>query len=184
MHRISWAITAAMTVALLVGLLILTRDLSISNDTFKDGVTQAAKVNGTTDEALSGADQLDPANTATRAGMPEVTGIVSSLSQANTTLGELGTKLQQLGDALTGANSSLQGIISSGDSAVGEAGRAGTSAGSIAQRLGGINNRAAEIGAELDRTRALSHTIDTKLRIALLLPTTGPPVTPRIAGPR
>ncbi|MCG7631456.1 MULTISPECIES: hypothetical protein [Gordonia] len=168
----------------MVGLLILSRDLSITSETFKDGVAQAETVNGTTDEALAGADQLDPANTATRAGMPEITGIVASLSQANTSLSELGTKLQQLGDALTGANTSLEGVISSGNSAVDNAFRASTSVASISDRLEGINTRATEIAAELDNTRALSHTIDTKLRIALLLPTIGPPVTPRIPGPR
>ncbi|AZG46818.1 hypothetical protein [Gordonia insulae] len=172
MHKTSWAITAAMTIALLVGLLILTRDLSISNDTFKDGVNQAATVNGTTDDALDGADQLQPADTATRAGMPEVTGIIGSLAQADQTLGELGTKLNQLGGALTGANTSLEGIITSGNSAVGQAQQAATSAGAIANRLTGINNQAAQISAELDNTQALSHTIDTKLRIALLLPKT------------
>ncbi|WP_225536128.1 hypothetical protein [Tsukamurella tyrosinosolvens] len=169
-----------MTVALLVGLLVLTRDLAISSDTFKDGVTQAAKVNRTTDRALDGADQLAPANNATKAGLPEVSAIVGSLSQANTTLLELGSKLEQLGGALAGASASLDNINTSAFGASAKARDAGSAAGSIAGRLTGINNDAKQLSGLLDQTAALSHTIDTKLRVALLLPTTGPPVIPRI----
>ncbi len=64
MFRLSWAIALGFTIAMLTGILIVTRDLSISNDIFKDGVAQARMVNNTTDEALDGAAQLPPANEA------------------------------------------------------------------------------------------------------------------------
>jgi hypothetical protein len=51
MFRLSWAIALGFTIAMLVGILIVTRDLSVSNDIFKDGVAQARIVDQTTDKA-------------------------------------------------------------------------------------------------------------------------------------
>lgn len=64
MFRLSWALALGFTIAMLVGILIVTRDLSVSNEIFKDGVAQARTVDNTTDKALDGAAQLPPANAA------------------------------------------------------------------------------------------------------------------------
>ncbi|WCT06040.1 hypothetical protein [Rhodococcus qingshengii] len=162
--------TTAVVVIALTGLLILTRDLSISNDTFKGGVAEAETVDNTTDDALDGADQLQAADVAAQAGIPEVAGVAASLITANGTLAELGEKLEQLSAALTGADQSLTSIVTTGGAATDEVTEARSSASSIAQRLSGINGQADEIGSLLDTTFTLSQEIDAKLRIALLIP--------------
>lgn len=175
LHRLrtlplTWAIALGFTLALLVGILILTRDLGISRDIFKDGVAQAAKVDNTTDKALDGADQLPPANDAITGSMPEVAGVVASLDTASTTLVSLGDQLQSLGVALTDADAPLVGIIGAGRTATQEAAAAAVPAQHITQTLTSVNEKLRLLGPRLDYTQSLSDEIDSKLRIALLLP--------------
>lgn len=173
MFRISWAITLAFTIALLTGILIVTRDLGISNDIFKEGVVEAQTVDGTTDEALAGAAELTPANAAIDQGLPQVVGVLDSLVRANETLGSLGSNLDELGTALQAADAPLVGIIAAGDKATEQANAAAGPAGQIVDTLGAANTRVANLGPLLDESLALSKEIDSKLRIALLLPKIG-----------
>lgn len=167
---VSWAIAIALTLASLVGILILTRDLSISDAIFKDGVVQAHKVDHTTDKANNGAAQLPPADHAINQGLPQVFGVIDSLNQANTTLATLATDLQALGGALQKADPSLVSIIGSAGQATGSAGAATGQVQTINSTLGDANGRVQTLGSLLDRTQELSAIIDSKLRIALLLP--------------
>ncbi|QXC46335.1 hypothetical protein [Rhodococcus qingshengii] len=173
MFRLSWAIALGFTIAMLTGILIVTRDLNISNDIFKDGVAQARIVNNTTDEALDGAAQLPPANEAIHHGMPQVVGVIDSLTRADTTLGSLGDQLAALSIALQSADAPLQGIVKAGQSATEQANAAADPAESVAATLVAADAKARALGPLLDQTLALSQTIDSKLRISLLLPVIG-----------
>ncbi|OPX14964.1 hypothetical protein [Gordonia sp. i37] len=167
---VSWAIAIALTLATLIGILIVTRDLSISNDIFKDGVVQANKVDHTTDRANDGSAQLPPADDAINQGLPQVFGVIDSLNQANGTLATLATDLQSLGTALEKADPSLVSIIGSAGEATSSASGATGQVGEINTTLVGANTRVQNLGTLLDRTQELSTIIDSKLRIALLLP--------------
>lgn len=167
---LTWAVTLGFTVATLVGILILTRDLGTSEAIFRDGVVQANKVNDTTDRALGGAEELPPANAAINAGMPEVVGVIASLNTANGTLSTLGEQLQSLGAALDEADPALVNIIGSAELASKQAKGAAGPAGHIAFTLDGANQKVGTLAGLLDETQTLSDTIDSKLRIALVLP--------------
>ncbi|ROZ88050.1 hypothetical protein EEB19_22620 [Gordonia sp. OPL2] len=167
---LTWAIAIALTLATLVGILILTRDLNTSSEIFTDGVAQANKVNHTTDKANDGSAQLPPANQAINGGLPQVFGVIDSLNQANSTLATLATDLQSLGSALDTADPSLVRIINSAKGATGSAADATGSVNQINGTLGTANQNIRTLGALLDRTQQLSTIIDSKLRIALLLP--------------
>lgn len=173
MFRISWAIALSCTIAVLVGLLIVTRDLSVSNEIFKDGVRQAEIVDATTDQALDGAQQLPGANSAIGQGLPHVVGVIDSLTRADATLGTLGQQLQALSEALRTADAPLEGIVAAGRSATEQAEAATTPAESIAATLVEANGKVQTLAPLLDQTIGLGHTIDSKLRIALLLPVIG-----------
>lgn len=173
MFRLSWAITTACTLAVLTGILIVTRDLNESNEIFKDGVLQAQTVDNTTDRALHGAAQLPPANDAIHLSTPQVLGVIDSLVSADATLGSLAEHLSGLSEALRSADAPLQGIIAAGSAATDQATAAAVPAGVIADTLVEADAKARALGPLLDRTIALSNTIDSKLRIALLLPVVG-----------
>lgn len=167
---IAWALAIALTLATLVGILILTRDLSSTNEIFKDGVQQANNIENTTGQAIDGADQLPPADDAINGGVPQVLGIVDSLGNANHTLSSLSDELHELGQVLDTADPSLVSIIESAHEATSEANATTGSATHLNNTLEGANNKVETLGTLLDRTQALSTTIDSKLRIALLLP--------------
>lgn len=173
MFRLSWALTAAFTIALLCGILIVTRDLAITNDIFKDGVVQAKMVDKTTNEALTGAKELPPANAAVNQGLPEVVGVLDSLTRADHALGELGTHLQALGDALESADAPLAGIIDAGAAATQQANAAAVPAEQIVHTLTNADAKVQALAPLLDQSLALGQEIDSKLRIALLLPVIG-----------
>ncbi|WP_072816394.1 hypothetical protein [Rhodococcus zopfii] len=170
MFRLSWAIAAAFTIALLCGILIVTRDLAITNDIFKDGVVQAKTVDKTTDEALTGAKELPAANAAVNQGMPEVVGVLDSLARADQTLGELGTHLQSLGNALESSDAPLAGIIDASTAATAQANAAAVPAEQIGHTLAATDTKVQVLAMLLDETLSLGEEIDSKLRIALLLP--------------
>ncbi|EKT77774.1 hypothetical protein WSS_A35908 [Rhodococcus opacus M213] len=173
MFRLSWAIALASTIALLCGILIVTRDLSITNDIFKDGVMQAKTVDKTTNDALSGAKELPPANAAINQGLPEVIGVLDSLTRADQTLGDLGTQLQALGDALKSADAPLGGIIDAGQSATDQANAAAVPAEQIVHTLADADAKVQTLAPLLDQSLSLGQTIDSKLRISLLFPIVG-----------
>jgi hypothetical protein len=171
--RISWAIALSSTIAALVGILIVTRDLAITRDIFADGLTQAQTIETTTDQALSGAAELDPARRAAQSGLPEVVGVINSLTTADHTLAQLGTSLDALARTLADADAPLVGIIEAGQSATDQANAAAEPAAAIAHTLGDADAKARALAPLLDDTLALGQTIDAKLRIALLLPKIG-----------
>lgn len=173
MFRLSWAVALAFTVALLFGILIVTRDLSMTNDIFKDGVVQAKTVDKTTDDALAGAKELPPANDSINQGLPHVVGVLDSLTRANLTLGDLGAQLQELGSALESADAPLVSIIASGTSATEESNAAAVAAASIVHTLVDADANVQTLAPMLDKTLALGQLIDSKLRVALLLPVIG-----------
>ncbi|MBY8862002.1 hypothetical protein K7711_36385 [Nocardia sp. CA2R105] len=170
MFRLSWAFALAFTIAALTGVLILTRDLSISNDIFKDGVSQAKTVDRTTDTALIAAGELGPADHAVTQSMPQVVGVIGSLTAADGTLDTLGTQLQSLADALKAADPPLVGIIQAGGAATVQANAAAQPAAQIVNTLSDANTKAQQLSGVLDNTLSLSRTIDSKLRVALILP--------------
>lgn len=165
-----WALVVGLVLATLVGILIVTRDLQISHDIFADGVVQAKKVDHTTDRALDGAAQLPPADTAINQGLPEVFGVIDSLGGANRTLLTLSDQLSTLGRVLDSADPSLVGIIGSAEGATSSANAAAVPAAGVVTTLSSANDKVAQLGTLLDRTQELSNIIDSKLRIALLLP--------------
>ncbi|MFD6160042.1 hypothetical protein ACFWF7_29805 [Nocardia sp. NPDC060256] len=173
MLRLSWALALSFTFSALVGILILTRDLSITNDLFKDGVAQAKTIDHTTDDAVQGVANLGPADAAINQSMPEVVGVIDSLTRADHTLGTLADQLQALAAALTSVDAPLAGIIQVGGAAGDQADKAADQAARIGDTLGQADAHAQLLGQRLDQTLSLSATIDSKLRIALLLPKVG-----------
>lgn len=173
MLRLSWALALAFTVAVLVGILIVTRDLSITSDTFKRGVAEAEILETTTDDALAGAAQLPPASQSLRDGLPDVVAVTNSMAAAEESLGALGNQLRALGTALSTADVPLGATIGSIQTATEQTNGATTPAGNIAHTLGEAESKAQSLSALLDQTLVLGQTIDTKLRIAFLLPKFG-----------
>ncbi|WP_182378922.1 hypothetical protein [Nocardioides sp. WS12] len=171
MFRFSWALALACSLVMLTGILIVTRDLAITNDIFKDGVVQAEKVNDTTDDALSAAEELPGADDALIDSMPEVTGVMGSLSNAEVTLATLADRLATLGITLQSADGPLVGIIEAGKTATHRANRAAIPVRTITGTLAGTRKTISSIGSELDRTIRLARTIESKLHLLLLLPT-------------
>lgn len=170
MYRFSWAIALACTLVTLTGILVVTRDLAITNDIFKDGVGQAEKVNATTDDALAATGELPAADDALIQSMPEVAGVMGSLSAAESTLGALSQKLTVLGVTLRSADAPLVGIISSGKAATRRAEGAAKPIHHITGTLSNTRLTVRSIGTRLDRTIALAREIESKLHILLMLP--------------
>lgn len=170
MFRFSWALALAFTLATLTGILIVTRDLAVTNDVFKEGVAQAETVDVTTNTALKAATELKPADRALREGLPQVVGVLGSLSQAEETLGSLATQLGSLGSTLAAADLPLVGIIKAGKAATVQANAAARPAETIVGTLKSARGKVRDLGPELDRTIALARIIESKLRILLMLP--------------
>lgn len=170
MLRLSWALALSLTITALAGILILTRDLSVTNDLFKDGVAQAKSIDHTTDAALQGVAHLGPADAAINQSLPEVVGVIDSLTRADRTLGTLADQLQALAEALSSADAPLAGIIQAGGSTAARANAVADQAAQIADTLEQADMQARQLGQRLDRTLALSTTIDAKLRVLLILP--------------
>jgi hypothetical protein len=170
MLRLSWGICLVASLAMLVGILVVTRDLAVTNSTFKDGVVQAKKVNSTTDTALGAGLELPPAQQAVLDGMPEVGGVISSLGNANSTLTSLSTQLDGLGSTLASADKPLVDIIGAASSSTGIAADATTPAREIVGKLSAADQRIKQLDPMLDETLERSMRIERKLRILRALP--------------
>ena len=170
MYRFSWAVALTFTITTLTGILIVTRDLAVTNDVFKDGVVQAEQVDTTTNTALHAATELKPANRAIQGGLPEVVDVLGSLSKAETTLGRLADQLNTLGQTLASADKPLVSIIGSGKEAAHQANAAVAPARSIVATLRNAQRRVRALGPLLDTTITLSRNIESKLHILLFLP--------------
>jgi hypothetical protein len=172
MFRLSWAIALMFSLAMLTGILIVTRDLSVTNNIFKDGVVQAEKVSSTTDTAVNASGQLPPADQAIQQGFPQVVGVLGSLTRAETTLGSLGSQLGQLAAVLRSADPPLVGIISAASNSTVQAGAAVKPVAAINVLLGQANQKIRALGPLLDQTIANASDVQSKLHILLLIPST------------
>lgn len=171
MFRFAWAVTLVCTLVTLTGILIVTRDLAITNDIFKDGVVQAEKVSDTTDTALKAAKELPAADAALVNSMPEVGGVMVSLGTAEGTLARLSGRLLTLAQTLRAADKPLAGILVAGRKATERANGAAEPAAHIVRTLAGTRGTIRSIGSALDNTIALAREIESKLHILLVLPT-------------
>ncbi|HSV64512.1 MAG TPA: hypothetical protein VLJ59_01220 [Mycobacteriales bacterium] len=170
MFRISWGIALVFSLATLVGILVVTRDLSTTDAVFKDGVNQALKVDTTSASAVEATKHLPSADKAIDQSFPQVVGVLGSLSSAQNTLGTLADQLTTLGSALASADAPLAGIIGSTQQASASASAAARPAASIVGILSRANQKVLRLGPLLDQTNARAANIESKLRILLLLP--------------
>lgn len=170
MFPISWAVAFIGGVVALVGVLVVTGDLDVTNDVFKDGVVQAKIVDATHDDALVAADELPAAKRALESSMPEVTGTLGQLGQAQSTLGTLGKQLDKLARVLASADHPLGDIIGSVEGATGFADRATPPAANIVKTLGLGNSNIKKLGPLLDETSERSARIEAKLRVLRAIP--------------
>jgi hypothetical protein len=170
MYRISWAIAVLFTVATLYGVLIVNRDLRLSDKMLKDGVAQAAQIDRTSATAVNATQPLPAADRAINRGLPPVVGVLGSLGKAQNTLGALGDQLGQLGRVLASADTPLANIIASARGATSQANGAVYPAAGIVGLLDRVNGKLRALAPLLDQTTAQAHDIDSRLRILLLLP--------------
>lgn len=170
MIRTVWAFALALVLVSLTGILIVTDDLSTTRDTFVEGVGEARALERTTDEANDGADQLEPGIASIAQGVPHVAKISGAMVEANRSLEAMARSLAELAGVLGSTDEPLRDVGSLATTA-----RQGTSAAKapiveITQTLNSINQKSRTLGEQLDRTAVLAYTIDSKLRIALLIP--------------
>lgn len=170
MFPISWMVALVAGVGALVGVLVVTSDLAVTNDVFKDGVVQAKIVNSTTDKALVAAEELPAAHQALERSMPEVTGTLGQLHRSQGTLGVLGQQLDELGIVLQSADKPLSEIIGSADKASGLAKDATVPAANIVATLGNADKNIRTLGPLLDETKQRAARIEAKLRWLRLIP--------------
>lgn len=170
MFRTSWAIAAVFSLPMLTGILVVTRDLSVTNDLFKDGVAQAEQVAATTGKALGAADQLPSADRAIGQSLPEVVDVLGSLGKAQTTLDTLGTQLDDLGKVLVGADPPLVSIIQAAKGSTEQAGAAAQPAAGITGLLEDSDEKVSVLGERLDESIVRARNIESKLRLLLLVP--------------
>ncbi|MFI6953393.1 hypothetical protein ACIBJI_07945 [Nocardia sp. NPDC050408] len=173
MFRLSWAVALAFTIAALTGILILTRDLHATRDVFARGVGEGQKIELTTDKALEGAAQLPAAVDSVTQGLPAVVGVSQSMVRADNSLAAMATNLNTLAAALGSADGPLGVVVASSTSTSNAATSAVPSVEHIAATLTATDAKAKQLSALLDQTQVLGSTIDSKLRVALLLPKVG-----------
>jgi methyl-accepting chemotaxis protein len=170
MYRISWAVAVLFTVATLYGVLIVNRDLRISDQVLKDGVAQAAQIDSTSATAVTATHPLPAADRAVNLGVAPVLGVLGSLSKAQNTLGSLGDQLGQLGRVLASADSPLANIIAAARQSTNQANGAVYPAAGIVGLLNRVNGKLQALAPQLDQTTALANDIESRLHILLLLP--------------
>lgn len=169
--RIAWAVALAATIASIVGILILTSDQALSAASFQAGVEQSRILDRTTDTALAAGLELPAADAALRDSLPHVVDTTDSLVRARSTLGTLGDQLVTLGDVLDSADPPLKSIVTATRDTNGAAADAKSPVDRIATSLDRANTNARTLGTTLDQTLARARTIESKLRVLLLLPT-------------
>jgi hypothetical protein len=165
-------IALAVTVVTLVGILSLTSDLAITDATFADGVGQARQVDSTTDKALKAGLELPTANDALSTSYPQVVGTIDSLQKGRATLRTLGGQLSTLGDVLGSADSPLGSIIDRTKGTTAAAVAAEKPVNHIVGTLDQANSGVAALGPKLDATLGYARSIESKLRVLVLVPQT------------
>lgn len=171
MLRLSWAIALIATLGTLTGILIVTRDLAVTNDIFKEGVVEAKKVNSTTDTALEAGTELPAAQSALQEGLPHVDGTLQALERAETTLASHAVELENLANVLGEAEAPLDGIIRSVDDATGAAVEATAPARNVTDTLTAANTRIRELDGMLHETLRRSERIADRMRALQRIPT-------------
>ena len=170
MFRVSWLITTTLTLFSLTAILVLTRDLAVTNDTFKAGVAEVSEVNGVTDSALEASAELPAADEAIINGLPEVAEVSTSLARTDGTLHTLSTRLDSLGVALDNTNEPLPDILHGLDESTGSTEDAIGPAARIADRVAGIEQLVRQISTKLGISYTSAKRIEAKLRVLLLVP--------------
>ncbi len=168
--RLAWAVALAATIAAVAGILILTSDQALSAASFRAGVEQAQILDRTTDTALAAGQELPGANGALRDSLPSVVRTTDSLVRARTTLGTLGDQLIALGDVLDSAGPPLNSIVTEIRNTNDAAAHAKPPVDHIATTLSRANDNAHQLGTKLDQSLTRARTIESKLRILLLVP--------------
>lgn len=168
--RVAWAVALAATMASVVGILILTSDQAASAASFRAGVEQAKILDHTTDTALAAGLELPAANDALRDSLPHVVDTTAALVRARTTLATLGEQLIELGAVLDSADPPLNSIVAATRGTNAAAAEAQPPVDHIAATLNQANGNVRDLGPKLDETLARARTIESKLRVLLLLP--------------
>lgn len=168
--RLAWAVTLAATIASIVGILILTSDQALSAANFRAGVEQAHILDHTTDTALAAALELPAADGALRDSLPHVVRTTDSLIRARTTLGTLGDQLVTLAAVLDSADAPLDSIVTRTRDTNAAAAGAQPPVDHIVATLGRANDHVHDLGPKLDESLARARTIESKLRVLLLVP--------------
>lgn len=168
--RLAWAVALAATITSVVGILILTSDQALSAASFHAGVEQARILDHTTDTALAAGLELPAANDALRDSLPHVAQTTNSLVRARVTLGTLGDQLVALGNVLDSADPPLNSVITATRDTNTAAARAQPPVDRIAATLGRANANTRDLGPKLDESLARARTIESKLRVLLLVP--------------
>jgi ABC-type transporter Mla subunit MlaD len=168
--RLAWAVALAATIASIVGILILTSDQALSAASFQAGVEQARKLDHTTDTALAAGLELPAANDALRDSLPHVVQTTTSLIKARTTLGTLSDQLVTLASVLDSADPPLDSVVTATRDTNTAAAHAQQPVDHIAATLDRANTNARDLGPKLDESLTRARTIESKLRVLLLLP--------------
>jgi hypothetical protein len=168
--RLAWAVALAATIASVVGILILTSDQALSAASFQAGVEQGRILDHTTDTALAAGLELPAANGALRDSLLHVVQTTNSLVRARTTLGTLGDQLVALGAVLDSADPPLDSVVTATRGTNAAAAQAQPPVDRIAASLDRANGNVRDLGPKLDETLARARTIESKLRVLLILP--------------
>ena len=168
--RLAWAVAVAASIASVVGILILTSDQALSAASLQAGTEQGRILDRTTDTALAAGLELPAANGALRESLPHVVRTTDSLVRARTTLGTLGDQLVVLGDVLDSADQPLEAIVAATRGTDTAAADARPPVNRIAASLDRADDNVRKLGTKLDESLARAGTIESKLRVLLLLP--------------
>ncbi|MBV9162233.1 MAG: hypothetical protein JO281_11915 [Pseudonocardiales bacterium] len=114
--------------------------------------------------------ELPAADDAVRDSLPHVVQTTTSLIKARTTLGTLGDQLVTLGSVLDSADPPLDSVVTATRGINTAAAHAQQPVDHIAATLDRANTNARDLGPKLDESLTRARTIESKLRVLLLLP--------------
>jgi len=167
---ITWAVALALSIASLAGILVLSSDLAATDAVLTEAVGQIRKIADGTHRGVTANEALPPTNAAVLESMPAVLATVSSLQSANDTLTTLGNQIQTLADVLARAADPVRRTVDIAGEANHTVRLAQRPTGRIVDTLGSVDHRVANLGPLLDQTLNTSRSIESKLRILLVLP--------------
>jgi hypothetical protein len=141
-------------------------DVDLLASTLPD--VQRLKLAGQGDVAI--AQQLVPVAKSLRDSLPHVVQTANSLVKACTTLGTLGDQLVTLASVLDSADPPLDSVVTATRDTNTAAAQAQPPVDHIAATLDRANANARDLGPKLDESLTRARTIESKLRVLLLLP--------------